>query len=90
MDVELAVNLLSVSININFAGRAGAASWATDGGEGIGYGGLFLSDSWTPVGSAAVASSMTVLMRPVRPTGLMLFLSMTAGTIMVPQVHSIA
>lgn len=53
MDVELTGNLLSVSINTNFAGRAGAASWATDGGEGIGYGDLFLSNSWTPVGSAA-------------------------------------
>ena len=53
MDVELIGNSLAVTINTNFAGRAGAYSWATDGGEGIGYGDLFLSNKWDPFGSAA-------------------------------------
>ncbi|MBE9561182.1 MAG: PEP-CTERM sorting domain-containing protein, partial [Proteobacteria bacterium] len=52
MDVELVGNMLSVSINTNFAGEAGVYSWATDGGEGIGYGDLFLGSSWNPYGTA--------------------------------------
>jgi len=53
MDVDLIGNSLAVTINTNFAGRAGIYGWATTGGEGIGYGDLFLSNSWNPYGSAA-------------------------------------
>lgn len=53
MDVDLVGNSLAVTINTNFAGRAGVYSWATTGGEGIGYGDLFLSNSWNPYGSAS-------------------------------------
>ena len=53
MDVDLIGNSLAVTINTNFAGRAGIYSWATAGDEGIGYGDLFLSNSWNPFGSAS-------------------------------------
>jgi len=54
MDVNRTGNILSVSINTNFAGRGdeGLFSRYTYSGKGISYGDLFLSDSWTPVGSA--------------------------------------
>ena len=53
MDVELVGNMLSVSINTNFAGRGddGLFSGLT-GGNGIGYGDLFLASSWNPYGAA--------------------------------------
>lgn len=59
MDVELlAGNLLSVSINTNFAGRGdnGLFSGYTYDGNGIGYGDLFLSGSWTPCLNVACSS----------------------------------
>lgn len=49
MDVELlSNNLLSVVINTNFAGRGDESrfSSSTQSGNGIGYGDLFLSDTW--------------------------------------------
>ncbi len=54
MDIEMTGNMLSVSIQTSFAGRGddGLFSRYTDGGKGIGYGDLFLSDSWTPSGAA--------------------------------------
>lgn len=54
MDVELVGNILSVSINTNFAGRGddGLFSSSTFSGMGIGYGDLFLSTSWNPYGAA--------------------------------------
>ncbi len=54
MDVELAGNMLSVSINTNFAGSGdqGLFSDYTYDSNGIGYGDLFLSSSWNPNGVA--------------------------------------
>lgn len=55
MDVELlSGNMLSVVINTNFAGRGDEYRFAssTQSGMGIGYGDLFLSNAWTPVGDA--------------------------------------
>lgn len=54
MGVERTGNMLSVSINTNFAGRGddGLFSGITSNGRGIGYGDLFLSNSWTPFGTA--------------------------------------
>lgn len=55
MDVELlASNILSVTINTNFAGKGDEGRFAssTYSGNGIGYGDLFLSDAWSPVGTA--------------------------------------
>jgi hypothetical protein len=45
-------DVLTVTINTNFAGHAGADSFAYTG-KGIGYGDLFLADSWNPAGTAA-------------------------------------
>lgn len=58
MDVELIGNMLSVSINTNFAGRGddGLFSGSTFSGNGIGYGDLFLSNSWNPYGAAPYLS----------------------------------
>lgn len=67
MDVERIGNMLSVTINTNFAGRgddrlfnsstrtaaSGYDGVNLDTSNGIGYGDLFLSSSWTPVGNAA-------------------------------------
>jgi len=55
MDVELLDNnILSVVINTNFAGKGDEARFSTStySGNGIGYGDLFLSDTWSPVGDA--------------------------------------
>lgn len=53
MDVERRDNILSVSINTNFAGRSGSHAYLTtnslfSNGRGIAYGDLFLSDTWNP------------------------------------------
>lgn len=53
MDVEINGTMLTVSINTTFAGKGddGLFSGLTFGGTGIGYGDLFLSSEWKPVGS---------------------------------------
>ena len=53
MDVEINGTMLTVSINTTFAGKGdnGLFSGLTYGGKGIGYGDLFLNNSWDPVGS---------------------------------------
>lgn len=54
MDVDmLAGNILSVSINTNFAGKGDDHLFDNlTSGNGIGYGDLFLSNSWQPFGTA--------------------------------------
>ena len=54
MDASLVGNILHVSIDTTFGGKGdnGLFSGSTYGGDGIGYGDLFLSSSWTPSGSA--------------------------------------
>jgi len=53
MDVELIGNMLSVSINTNFAGRGDDGLFSSlTSGNGIGYGDLFLGSSWNPYGTA--------------------------------------
>ena len=58
MEVQLNGSLLTVSINTAFAGRNDDGSFASytntvyGQGQGIGYGDLFLSDSWDPFGTA--------------------------------------
>ena len=57
MDVSmLAGNMLSVSINTNFTAYNGTNPSTTVDGNGIVYGDLFLSSSWTPFGSSPYAS----------------------------------
>ncbi len=53
MDVEISGTILTVSINTSFAGKGddGLFSGLTVGGQGIGYGDLFLSNAWTPFGA---------------------------------------
>jgi len=53
MNVEINGTILTVSIDTTFAGKgdSGLFSGLTNGSKGIGYGDLFLSSSWTPVGS---------------------------------------
>lgn len=49
-------DVLTVTINTAFAGHAGADSWsytANGVAKGIGYGDVFLGDTWNPVGTAA-------------------------------------
>jgi hypothetical protein len=41
--------VLTIKVGTNFAGHAGADSWATP--NGIGYGDLFLASAWRPAGS---------------------------------------
>lgn len=52
MDVSISGNILTVSIDTTFGGKGddGLFSGST-GGNGIGYGDLFLSSAWTPFGS---------------------------------------
>ena len=53
MEVSISGSTLNVSINTNFAGRGDDGLFANaTNGLGIGYGDLFLSNSWTPDGSA--------------------------------------
>ena len=58
MDVELVGNMLSVSINTNFAGRGDDKLFSSltnndlSNSNGIGYGDLFLASSWNPYGDA--------------------------------------
>jgi len=53
MDVHLSGNTLSVSILTTFAGKADNHLFdSLTNGNGIGYGDLFLSSSWTPYGAA--------------------------------------
>ena len=59
MDVQQqANNIFSVTINTNFAGKGDEGRFASStlndvsNGKGIGYGDLFLSNAWTPVGDA--------------------------------------
>jgi len=52
MNVTRSGNTLTVSIDTNFAGMAGLLPGTTQSGYGIGYGDLFLSNSWDPFGSA--------------------------------------
>ena len=57
MDVKRKDDILSVTINTNFAGRSGSYTRLTNNnisnGKGIAYGDLFLSDAWTPDESAS-------------------------------------
>jgi hypothetical protein len=56
--ISRAGNVLTITINTNFAGKAGAnPTWGKDGltgktGKGIGYGDVFLSDTWNAAGSS--------------------------------------
>ena len=50
-EVSLSNGILSVRILTNFAGHAGQDGWA--GPNGIGYGDVFLAQSWNPFGSDA-------------------------------------
>lgn len=43
--------ILTIKLVTNFAGHAGADTWATP--KGIGYGDLFLASAWNPYGSDA-------------------------------------
>jgi hypothetical protein len=52
MDVERTGNMLSVSVNTNFAGRTGQLFTSLTNGQGIAYGDLFLNDSWDAYGDA--------------------------------------
>lgn len=54
MNVDISGTILTVSINTTFAGKGddGLFSGLTAGGEGIGYGDLFLSNAWNPYGTA--------------------------------------
>jgi len=58
MDAAINGTLLTVSINTSFAGKGdnGLFSGLTNGATGIGYGDLFLSNSWNPVGSPDYAA----------------------------------
>ena len=53
MNVEINGTILTVSVNTTFAGKGdnGLFSGSTFGNTGIGYGDLFLSNSWTPDGA---------------------------------------
>jgi hypothetical protein len=57
--ITRAGNVLTITINTNFAGQAGiATSWGKDGltgatGKGIGYGDVFLSDTWNAAGTSS-------------------------------------
>lgn len=49
-------DVLTITINTKFAGNAGSDSWAYREGwvnKGIGYGDVFLADTWNPVGTAS-------------------------------------
>ncbi len=52
MEVEINGTMLTVSIDTTFAGKGdnGLFSGFTNGSTGIGYGDLFLNNSWAPVG----------------------------------------
>jgi hypothetical protein len=50
-DLRLDSGWLSVIINTNFAGHAGADTWANP--KGIGYGDLFLANAWNVAGTDA-------------------------------------
>jgi hypothetical protein len=50
-DMRLDSGWLTVTINTNFAGHAGADTWAAP--KGIGYGDLFLANAWNVNGSDA-------------------------------------
>ncbi len=52
-EIEQTGTTLTIDIHTNFAGlgHTGLFDDHTDGGNGIGYGDLFLSNSWTPNGS---------------------------------------
>lgn len=52
MDVTRFGDTLTVSIDTEFAGKAGLLPGTTLSGKGIGYGDLFLSGSWNPSGVA--------------------------------------
>ena len=54
MEVEINGTVLTASIDTTFAGKGdnGLFSDLTNGGTGIGYGDLFLSNAWTPDGGA--------------------------------------
>ncbi len=57
----LAGDILSVTINTNFAGKSGSLlKNNTVGGTGIGYGDIFLTSSWTPVGVAPYLNDSNV------------------------------
>lgn len=56
MDVSLTGTVLDVKINTTFAGKAGTLfTGDITGGNGIGYGDLFLSSVWDPHGDAPYA-----------------------------------
>jgi hypothetical protein len=56
--IARAGNVLTITINTSFAGKAGASpTWGKDGltgktGKGIGYGDVFLSDTWNAAGTS--------------------------------------
>jgi hypothetical protein len=52
MTVTRLGDTLTISIDTEFAGKAGLLPDTTINGKGIGYGDLFLSNSWNPSGSA--------------------------------------
>ncbi len=57
MDVVISGSILTVNISTNFAGKGDDGLFAAyTGGNGIGYGDLFLSSVWTPDGSAPYAT----------------------------------
>lgn len=49
--VRMSGTVLSIQIATNFAGKAGADSWAAP--KGIAYGDIFLAPAWTPSGTDA-------------------------------------
>jgi hypothetical protein len=53
--LKMTGTVLTISIATNFAGHAGADTWAAAGG--IAYGDIFLAPSWTPHGSDAKHAS---------------------------------
>ncbi len=60
MDVYLSGNMLSVSILTTFAGKGDNHLFdSLTNGNGIGYGDLFLSSSWTPYGTAPYSADDT-------------------------------
>lgn len=53
MDVSLSGSMLNVSIYTSFAGKGDDGLFASlSGGNGVGYGDLFLSNAWNPAGPA--------------------------------------
>ena len=56
MDASRTGTKFRVVMNTTFAGKAGVFGFATYDGNGVGYGDLFLANSWTPSGAAPYAT----------------------------------